>query len=204
VVKASSTLRALMNSALLLLNHTVASEAVSTVRVWRSRSDLSCPQCRYTLRLGLERLGCHQAPGRLDNRVHSGLLVVGEERPDHPGVLRRSRDGGAGLSPSGDGRFQPPRAVVLCRVDPAEPGARAVHQQGAERALATLAHPEQPGLAARGVFARDAAEPDRRWAPIVAVGRIRHGSKDGGGCPWPKARHSLPPLTDRMRSSQRR
>ena len=41
-------LRALMKSALPLLNNAVASQAVSSFRVWESRSDLSCHQLNGT------------------------------------------------------------------------------------------------------------------------------------------------------------
>jgi hypothetical protein len=91
----------------------------------------------------------------------------------------------------------------MFRIDPAERGARAVNQQGAEIDLATFANPEQPGLAARGVFARDEAKPGCSLTPVFDVCRIGHGSQDGSGCQWPNARNSLHPLTYRMRSSQR-
>ena len=41
-------LRALMKSALPLLNKTAASQTVSQNRVWESRSDLSCHQLAHT------------------------------------------------------------------------------------------------------------------------------------------------------------
>jgi hypothetical protein len=41
-------LRALMKSALSLLNNALASQAVSSFRVWESRSDLSCHQRDHT------------------------------------------------------------------------------------------------------------------------------------------------------------
>ena len=44
----SLALRALMKSALPLLNNAVASLAVSSFRVWESRSDLSCHQRDHT------------------------------------------------------------------------------------------------------------------------------------------------------------
>jgi hypothetical protein len=49
VVKATARLRALMKYALLLLINLSAVTALDNVRVWRSRSDLSCHQFRYTL-----------------------------------------------------------------------------------------------------------------------------------------------------------
>jgi hypothetical protein len=49
VVKVSSHLRALMTCALLLLINLAAFKALDHVSVWRSRSDRSCHQFRYTL-----------------------------------------------------------------------------------------------------------------------------------------------------------
>ena len=43
-----SSLQALMKSALPLLNNALASRAVSTFRVWGSRSDRSCHQLEHT------------------------------------------------------------------------------------------------------------------------------------------------------------
>src|SRR5262245_13478596 len=55
--KASEGLRALMKSALLLLNRAAASGAVSQSRIWRSRSDLSCHQLKRTPSIVSESTG---------------------------------------------------------------------------------------------------------------------------------------------------
>ena len=67
-------LRALMKSALPLLNNAVASQAVSSFRVWGSRSDLSCHQLDHT---------SHRAAGYLN-------LLMSPSQCHPLGDLRRS------------------------------------------------------------------------------------------------------------------
>src|SRR5215510_11058452 len=73
VVKACTRLRALMEAALPLLNNTSASRAVSTFRVWGSRSDRSCHHREHT---------SHRAVGCL-NLVASTSSLVGVKPVTH-------------------------------------------------------------------------------------------------------------------------
>ena len=124
-VKATGSLQALMKSALLLLIKSEASKAVSQSRVWRSRSDLSCHQFRRTLGIVQESRYEQSLPRLLAGGSCSILLLVRQERPDNPGVLIGSRDGGTVFSPSGNKRREPPTPGVSLRPDPAKgrPGA---------------------------------------------------------------------------------
>src|ERR671919_576792 len=66
------SLRALMKSALPLLNKTSTSKAVSQTRVWGSRSDLSCHQLDHT---------SHRAGGFLTRLASSLLLFLSRLLP---------------------------------------------------------------------------------------------------------------------------
>src|SRR5512132_247905 len=74
-------LRALMKSALPLLNNALASQAVSTFRVWGSRSDRSCHQLEHTSHraVGFLNLLASTAP------VLASLLAV--KIPDNKSCL---------------------------------------------------------------------------------------------------------------------
>src|SRR5688500_17546681 len=109
-----------MTSALPILNKALASRAVSTFRVWGSRSDLSCHQLECTPGIVWESRSLSRTPNGLDDGLDAIPLVVREQRPGNPGVLLGSGDGGAVLAPSGDERFEPPTPLALFRVDPAE------------------------------------------------------------------------------------
>jgi hypothetical protein len=57
------------------------------------------------------------------------LLVMREKCPGNPGILIGSGDSGAVFAASGDKGFEPPTPLVRLRVDPAERGSGAVHEE---------------------------------------------------------------------------
>jgi hypothetical protein len=170
-----------MTSALLLLNTTAASEAMSQNRVWRSRSDLSRHQCKCTLGIVPESRCSLHPPNSLYDSLDARLVAVREERPGHPGVLIGSGDGGAVVAAPADARCEPPTPLVLHRVDPAERGSGARHEQCMPIAVAACADPEEPWLTSRRVFPRDHPSPGRKRAAVRALGRVTDGRQDGGG-----------------------
>jgi hypothetical protein len=154
-VKASARLRALMQSALLLLINVSACTALDHVRVWRSQSDRSCHQFKCTPGSVSEGRCSSRPPTSLYDGLDAILVVVREERPGHLGVLMGSGDGRAVFAASGDERFEPPTPIVLLRVDPAQRGSGAVHEELTPIAVAACAAPEEPWLAPRRGFPGD-------------------------------------------------
>jgi hypothetical protein len=57
-----------------------------------------------------------------------------EERPDPPGIPVRQRDGRPVLAASGDEGAQPLTPVLTPRIDPAQRGSRALHEEFTPRA----------------------------------------------------------------------
>jgi hypothetical protein len=81
------------------------------------------------------------------------LLVVCQERPDNSGIFIGQRDGSPVLSSSGDEGSQPLTPVITLRVDPAEHGSRAVHEELTQLPIPACADPEQTQLATRRMLA---------------------------------------------------
>jgi hypothetical protein len=87
------------------------------------------------------------------------LLVVREERPHHPSILVRQRDGRPVLPPSGDEGSEPSTPLVIFDFDPTEGGSRTVNQQLTPIAIPVFADPEEPWLTPCGVFPRGQSQP---------------------------------------------
>jgi hypothetical protein len=153
--RASRALLALMQSALLLLTTTTASEAMSSNRLWRSRSDLLCHQLACSPGIVSESRGSSGTPNSLYDGLDAILLVGPEKCPGNPGVLLGSRDGGAVLTASADECVEPPTPIVLLRVAPAARGAGALHEELTKIAVAACADPAAPWLASRRVCPKD-------------------------------------------------
>src|SRR5919198_1038613 len=139
-------------------------------------------------------------------------------RPRHCHLWTRPRCAGAlawrthaaeprrsSLRPRGEGRCSPSgpeekgaapaTPLVLFGVEPTERGSRAGDAPCTPRAMAALAHAEEPWHAARRVFPGDSSQPGRSLAAVLARGHVAHRGEEGGGRHRATPRHGLQALT---------
>jgi hypothetical protein len=98
-------------------------------------------------------------------------VMMGQARPDTPGVRVGSRHRRAIVPPPRDERSAPLTAGVMLEHHPAPGGPGPRHQYLAEGAIPAWAHPEPAGLAACGVCTGHKAQPGGTLAAMLAVCR---------------------------------
>ena len=164
----SVNLRALMKSALPLLNNASALKTVSSFRVWGSRSALSCHHLDHT---SPRAVGClnysastpylwlvspvSHTPWRLLTALACVCPIdptPTQQGPHNPRILVRYRHCRPIPPPPCQQPPYPLAPPIGCRPRPAQCRSRAVDEQFAYVAITPLADPQQPGLASRRVL----------------------------------------------------